>query len=149
MPRSSKRVDPGNDGVKRALGREGADVKLVEDKALAVIDPRPATLIPGEAIGEEDGRGTVGAVGLPTGERIGQGGGVVKRVGVATTRFRTFCDGGEVAPRLGLHRDMPRLLVRVEHQLDVARLRCPDTPAGTAVVEWNHADGREQGIIDH
>lgn len=65
-PREAQRGDLGKSlpgGIERSFLGEGADVQFVEDQ-IGGIDPRPMVISPPLAVGKEDRRGLIDAVGL-------------------------------------------------------------------------------------
>ena len=118
--------EPGGGGTPGALGREGADVQLVEHLAPAV-EAAPAGIAPSVAAGVDHRRGPERPLGLPAGGGIGAGLAIVEAepVAVAVTEAR---DGaGEVAARLSRER---HLLAVPEDDRDAARRRRPDAGVG-------------------
>ena len=98
-------AQPGDDAVERALGREGADVQLVEDQVLAA-DALPAAVGPGEPIRPDDRRRPMDPLGLPERAGIGPLGPAVEPERIATALGDVRLLVAVVAAFLRLHRDL-------------------------------------------
>ena len=104
-------AQPGDDAVERPLGREGADVQLVEDQVLAA-DPLPAAVGPGEPIRPDDRRRPMDPLGLPERAGIRPLGPAVEPERIATALGDVRLLVAVIAAFLRLHRDLaPRRAV--------------------------------------
>ena len=143
-------VEPGDGGVEGALGREGADVQLVEDRA-GQRHAAPVLVGPGERAVVDEPRRPVDAVRLPGAARVGPRVAAVEDEGVVEGLLRRREVDRPPAVLAGGHR--PALLAELE--LDGRRPRgphgerrhggcpCPACPATTHSV-LTRAQGRRR-----
>ena len=133
-----------DDGLERALGREGADVQLVEHE-VSDAGRQPLPVGPLERFGVEQPRRAAQALGLPAAGRIGQRS-AVEHEHVVGAR-------GGVHDRLvdAESRVLHRVLLPVDAQAHLARMRGPDAKLRAATRQRMGAEGalERQGVGCH
>ena len=125
-------VEPSDQRVEGPLGRECADVQLI-DHEFGARQTLPSPFGPVESVEANDRRRAMHAVRLPARRRIGSRGSAIDRERVTLSLGDVFFPMNEVAARLGLHGDFAESSLAREsigqQQFDLASAGSPNSPA--------------------